>query len=353
MRTGFLFAWTAMLVVVGLASAQAPGTSPAPAGQSSSGQGAAAASDAGKAATDGKTATTPPTVQGMWDDAGNGSGGRCALLCGKPWGDAGDGKACNGWLDNNRFWFEGEYLLWRVHDATPPQMVQLFANTGINPSTGLDSSNARSGIRLTGGVWFDEGHCLGLEASFLYLDQKRSFSSTGILDVFSAGTMGIPPRVLVNLPVDTGSDVDPGDLLTTTTSGNSYFRLWGVEANLRRTIWFIGGFSFDALVGFRNMQLDETVSVNGDFTFSEPNPDESSPGPEDGRTVHMSTVDLLQTHDQFYGGQVGASFCYHCYRITVDGTAKFAVGGTAQQISTGGQTFQSAGLIEPSVGAPL
>src|SRR5947209_3696325 len=347
MRTGYLFSWTAMLVMVGLASAQAPGTSPAPAGQGATGQGAAAA-DAGKAAADAKTGTVPPTVQGVWDESASTSGGRCGLLCGKP------DKGCkDGWLDNNRLWFQGEYLLWRVNDATPPEMVQLFANTGINPSTGLDSTNAREGFRLAGGVWFDEGHCLGLEASFLFLDQKRSFSSTGTLDVFSAGTMGIPPRVLVNLPVDSGSDVDPGDLLTTTTTGSSYFRLWGVEANLRRTIWFIGGFSFDALVGFRYMQLDETVSVNGDFTFSEPNPDEATPGPEDGRTVHMSTVDLLQTHDQFYGGQVGASFCYHCYRITVDGTAKFAVGGTAQQISTGGQTFQSAGLIEPSVGAPL
>jgi len=49
MRTGFLFSWTAMLAV-GLASAQTPGSSPAPAGQSPSGQGAAAAPTDGKPA---------------------------------------------------------------------------------------------------------------------------------------------------------------------------------------------------------------------------------------------------------------------------------------------------------------
>ena len=352
MRTGFLFSWTTMLAV-GLASAQTPGSSPAPA-QSSSGQGAATAPTDGKPAADAKAGTAaPPNVQGVWDDSGNGSAGRCGLLCGRPLGHPGNNSSCNGWLDTNRLWVEGEYLLWRVHDATPPEMAALFAGTGVNPSTGLDSTNARSGLRLTAGVWFDETHCGGFEASFLFLDQKRSFTATGTQDVGLAGTTNLPPRVVTNLPVDTGSDVDPGGLLTSITTGSSYFRLWGAEANLRRTIWFIGGFSVDALVGFRNMNLDETVSLTGDFTFMEPNPDETTPSPEDGRTVHMSTVDMLQTHDQFYGGQVGASFCWHCYRITLDGTAKFAVGGTAQQISTGGQTFQSAGLIEPSVGAPL
>jgi Putative beta barrel porin-7 (BBP7) len=64
-------------------------------------------------------------------------------------------------------------------------------------------------------------------------------------------------------------------------------------------------------------------------------------------------VDLLETHDQFYGAQVGASFCWHFYRITLDGSAKFAVGGTAQQIRSGGQTNVDAGFIEPSPGAPL
>jgi hypothetical protein len=231
------------------------------------------------------------------------------------------------------------------------EVAQLFAGTGTNPTTGLDSTNARSGFRLSAGFWFDESHCLGFEASFLYLDMKRGFSAIGTQDVGIAGITAIPPRVVVNLPIDPPGDLDPGDLLTSITTGSSTFRLWGAEANFRRTVWWFGGFAFDVLAGFRQLNLDETVTLGGDFTFMEPSPDETTPGPEDGRTLHMRTVDTLQTHNQFYGGQVGASFAWHFYRVTLDGLAKFAVGGLTQQITSGGQTFVDAGLIEPSPGA--
>lgn len=353
MKTGFLFSWTAVLAV-GLASAQTPGSSPAPAGQPpAGGQGAAAAPSAnGQPAGQAGAAApaTPAGVQGAWDDSGNGTGGRCGLLCGRPWSTKGD-VCVDGCLQNNRWWVEGEYLLWRVHDSTPAEITGLFIGTGTNPSTGLDSTNARSGFRVTAGMWFDETHCGGFEASFFFLDQKRGWGATGTQDVGLNGTSMIPPRVILNLPIDPQGDLDPGDLLTSVLNGSSYFRLWGIEANLRRTVWWFGGFTCDILAGFRQMNLDETVSLGGDFTFSEPSPDEATPGPEDGRTVHMSTVDTVQTHDQFYGGQVGASFCWHWYRVTLDGTAKFAVGGTSQQITNGGQTMVSPGLIEPSPGA--
>src|SRR5438034_9162638 len=110
MRTGFLFSWTTMLAV-GLASAQTPGSSPAPA-QSPSGQGAAAAPTDGKPAADAKAGTAaPPNVQGVWYDSGNGSGGRCVLLCGRPLVHPGNNRSCNEWLDYIRLLVDEEYLL--------------------------------------------------------------------------------------------------------------------------------------------------------------------------------------------------------------------------------------------------
>src|SRR5437879_12689693 len=104
MKTGFLFSWTAVLAV-GLASAQTPGSSPAPAGQpASTGQGAAAAPSAnGQPAADAKAGAseTPAGVQGVWDDSGNGAGGRCGLLCSRPWATHGD-YAPDVCLDNNQ-----------------------------------------------------------------------------------------------------------------------------------------------------------------------------------------------------------------------------------------------------------
>lgn len=358
MRTGYLFSWTALLAVgwATLASAQTSGTPTAPGGSPAAGGPGApgASSGASDSKSSGSSATTssPAPLEGAWDD-GTGQGGKCGLLCGHPLLQKDNLPAHGEAWDTNRLWFGGEYLLWRIHDASPPDLAALFAATGVNASTGLDSSNARSGFRITGGVWFDDSHCCGLEASFFFMDMKRSFSAASTQDVFQAGVSNIPSRIVTNLPVDTGADLDPGDLLTSVTTGTSYFRLWGIEANFRRTVWWIGGLSVDVLAGFRNLNLDETVTLAGDFTFMEPNPDEAVPGPEDGRTVHMSTLDTVETHNQYYGGQVGASCTWHCYRLTVDALAKFGVGGTAQQISAGGQTFQSAGLIEPTVGAAL
>jgi hypothetical protein len=64
----------------------------------------------------------------------------------------------------------------------------------------------------------------------------------------------------------------------------------------------------------------------------------------------MSTLDTAQAHNQFYGAQVGVSFCWHCYRLTMDGSAKFAVGGTSQQVTTGGLTTLDAGVFENQMG---
>jgi len=357
MRTGYLFSWTALLAV-GLASAQTSGTSSAPAGSSPPANPGAASGGTTDSKSAGSSAmqssTSGVTTEGSWDVGDGCQSGKCCLLGGRPLLRNGEGVNHGEVWETNRWWFSGEYLLWRVQDGNPPELASLFAATGINSSTGLDSGSARSGFRISGGYWLDESHCTGFEASFLFLDLKRSFSAASTQDAFQAGVGNIPARIVANLPVDTGMDLDPGDLLTSITTGTSYFRLWGIEANFRRTVWWIGGISVDLLAGFRNMQLDETVSVAGDFTFSEPNPDETTgPTVEDGRTVHMSTLDTIETHNQFYGGQVGASFTWHFYRLTVDGLAKFAVGGNNQQITAGGQTFQSAGLIEPTIGAPL
>ncbi len=368
MRTGFWTTLTAVLAV-GMASAQTPESVPPPAGAApGTAKGPINGSAAtGAASADGKTpssASQPadPNSQGLWDEPGNCSNGKCGLDAGRRgWGLGDHNGDANGkcWCEQNNNWFvTAEYLLWRVNDSTPAEMAGLFAGTGINPNTGLDSTSARSGFRLTGQRWFDD-HCTGLEVSGFFMDMKRSFGTGATLDVGSAGLATIPPRVVRNLPVDLPGDLDPGDLLTSTFNGTTYFRVWGAEANLLRSSGIIGGFKTYVLAGFRTLKLDETMTMTGDFTFQEPaldGPVEAAPpvpGIEDGRTIHMSTLDIVQTSNQYYGAQVGAGFDWHWYRVTVDALAKFGVGGLAQQVTTGGTTFQSAGFIEPTPGAPL
>ena len=365
MRTGFWTALTAVLAV-GMASAQTPESVPAPAGSAGgTGKGSInGASAAPAASSDGKTPApaNPPAdmnTQGLWDDPAASTGGKCGPGgCRGGWGlgnhRGGANEPC--WCEqNNNVFFTAEYLLWRVNDSAPAEMVGLFVGSGINPNTGLDSTSARSGFRLTAEGWMPD-HILGFQASGFFIDMKRSFGTGATIDVGSVGLASVPPRVILNLPVDLPGDLDPGDLLTSTFVGTTYFRAWGAEANMLRNAGLIGGFRTYVLAGFRYLQIDETMHLNGDFTFQEPNPDETVPplSPlENGRTVHMTTIDDIEAHNQYYGAQVGAGFDWHWFRVTVDAVAKFGVGGLAQQVQSGGSTFQSAGLLEAAPGAPL
>jgi len=330
MRTGYLYSWTALLAV-GLASAQTPGTAPAPAGSApAAAQGAPAASTGTGDAKTTHSASTGTGVEGAWDDGGSCQGGKCGLLSGHPLLRNGDNANHGELWDTNRGWFGAEYLLWRGNDFL---------------------GDSRSGFRVTGGIWADESHCTGFEAIFLYLDLKRSTSAVATKDLSTGIPAGTPGNV-VSLIADQGSAINTGDLLTSAITNTSYFRMWGLEGNFRRTVWWIGGFSFDAIAGFRYLNLDETINATGDFTFQDFNAGE--PGglvsPADPRTTHMSTLDTAQAHNQFYGAQVGVSFCWHCYRLTMDGSAKFAVGGNSQQVTTGGLTTLDAGVFENMMG---
>jgi hypothetical protein len=343
------------VLAVGIASAQPPESSPVPPANSpGAAKGAANNGSAAAASTDNKAPNSAnpgdSNTQGLWD-AAPGNGGSCPSgTCGRRGWGLHNGNEC--WCErNNNVFVTAEYLLWRVNDNAPAEMVGLFAGTGINPNTGLDSGSARSGFRISA-LGFLPDKCTGVEVSGFFLDQKRSFGNGAAIDVGTQGLGSVSPRVINNLPVDLPGDLDTGDILTSLFTGTTYFRAWGAELNLHRLTGQFGGFKTYVLAGFRNFQLDETMSLSGDFTFQEPNPDETTgPTLEDGRTVHMTTIDAVEAHNQYYGAQVGAGFDWHWYRVTVDALAKFGVGGTAEQVQTGGTTFLSPGFVEPTPGA--
>jgi hypothetical protein len=361
MRTGFWTTVTAVLAV-GMASAQTPESVPAPVGNTGgAGKGpvnntaGAAASSSDAKAPNSANQHADANTQGLWDEPANGGACRSGTCTGRRGWGQNNGEA-NGtcWCErNNNFFVTAEYLLWRVNDSAPQEMIGLFVGSGISPNTGMDSGSARSGFRLSA-LGYLPDHCTGIEASGFFIDLKRSFGTGAAIDVGNAGLSSISPRVVKNLPVDLPGDLDPGDILTSLFTGTTYFRAWGAELNVHRITGDFGGFKTYILAGFRNFNLDETMTLSGDITFNEPNPDETTgPSVEDGRTVHMTTIDTIEAHNQYYGAQVGAGFDWHWYRVTVDALAKFGVGGTAEQVTAGGTTFLSPAFIEPTAGAPL
>jgi hypothetical protein len=136
MRTGFWTTLTAVLAV-GMASAQTPESVPPPAGTApGTGRGSInGAAVTGAASADGKApnsanAPSDSNIQGLWDDQGNCSNGKCGVGAGRrAWGLGDHNGDTNGkcWCEQNNNWFvTAEYLLWRVNDSTPAEMEGLF-----------------------------------------------------------------------------------------------------------------------------------------------------------------------------------------------------------------------------------
>jgi hypothetical protein len=68
----------------------------------------------------------------------------------------------------------------------------------------------------------------------------------------------------------------------------------------------------------------------------------------------MHTIDNVEVRNNYYAGQVGASFeAYVCDRLFFSGFAKVAVGGNREYASLSGSTVLDATTIETHAGGPF
>lgn len=248
-------------------------------------------------------------------------------------------------------WASAEYLLWRLSGGTPPDVQHLLL-TGVGSD--LSPDRYHSGIRASAGFRLGCDWADSVEVTGFYLQRlKGNFQATESIDPFTNRAL-IPDAIVVRLPLDPAGDLDAADRLTSTFTGSSSRQIWGVEANVRSPRWFIGPVSFDFLAGVRNINLDESLVVNGVYVFAEPlsDPDEVPGNPENGRIHSMRTFDSVSTHNRFFGGQVGTSVGFYFGDLSLNAQAKVAVGGTFQRVRVVGSTIQDEADIEPSAGAP-
>jgi hypothetical protein len=160
--------------------------------------------------------------------------------------------------------------------------------------------------------------------------------------------------VAARLPLDPPGDLDPGDSMTTVLHARTSRQLWGVEANCRTDRCCFGPLSFDFLVGLRHLNLQESLTLTGDFTFAEPlsDPDEVPGNPENGRPRTMHTFDSVTTRNYYFGGQIGTTLGLAFGGLTLDGTCKVGLGANYQQVRAYGSSTLDPAVIEPSAGAP-
>ncbi len=273
-----------------------------------------------------------------------------------------------------RFWGDFEYLLWWYKAAPAP--VPLVTTGSLNdsvpgaigqPGTRVLfggqplSTPAQSGYRLTLGSWLNDCNTLGVEASAFYFQPGNVAFST------SSNAAGLP---IIGVPFldrtpagfnpgaggwsgiayQTGGPNTQAVLLAangTTLFGNvnvnATSELWGAEFNTVINLMSSENFKLNALVGFRFIDLTESLGVNfASFpTFVGT--------PEPFRAVTIN--DLFRTRNEFYGGQLGLRGEWSGKWLFASVGGKIALGATNEVVEISGRFTDPLPFIYRSFGA--
>jgi hypothetical protein len=295
----------------------------------------------------------PP--MGQSGDCGGNCGGNCGGDCGSCGGgcftSCWNDSCCESGCDNcdgcdyecyapyDRWYFGAEYLMWwGKGDRLPPLVTTGSAADPIpgalgQPGTALLFGNeeigddVRMGVRFSGGFWFTEDRCWGLYGSVFFLNEQTNeffaaSSGTPVLArPFVDFTPGTPTFGQENSQLKGLNNVVAGFVKVDHST-----RLWGGDANVRYNWCCTPAHSFDIILGYRGMSLEDDLAINELISSHDP----QSPG-------SILITDTFQTSNRFNGGQIGF---LHEWRLgerwSLGLKAKVALGNTRQKVMIAG-----------------
>ena len=248
----------------------------------------------------------------------------------------------------SRFWVRGEYLLWWIRDSHFPALITtsvpgasalpgVLGQPGTTVLFGGDVDNqVRSGGRFTGGFWLDDAQTIGLEANFFFLG-SRSVR-------FDRASSGAPGSEIIARPFfDVMGGTQNAQLVAFPgiASGevhlSSSSRLQGAELDMLsnpRGTPSGSNYWVSLLSGFRYLQLEEGLGIT---ESSHVNPALPAGPPLFGGSS-ITIADQFDTHNYFYGGQIGAQMEIYWGRLSVNAVGKVALGATHEVVDIHGAT---------------
>lgn len=279
--------------------------------------------------------TTGCGLGSWWQDCRNRLGGifdPCNACCGP----------------RNRFWVRGEYLIWGISQQRVPPLVTMSPDgnplnlplgTGIVTYGGNDPNNQTfNGGRISAGFWFPNHDNWGLDASYFALGQRHGnyfAASNGLPGSPAIGRPTIefaPGAPFFGVPTQVAETTAalgvPGSI-----NVQSNTQLWGADMNLRRKLWCGQTFWIDGLIGYRHLELRESISIAENI----------GPVLINGVPSMTTVYDRFGTLNTFNGGQIGLDGEWRFRpRWTLGFTGKLAAGNMHQLVVIEGQTTQAA-----------
>lgn len=242
----------------------------------------------------------------------------------------------------DRFWFDADYLYWKIKNSPEPVPLVVGQNAKGQPFTGTFLGDRdidlgwRSGGKFALGYWFDNSGCLGIECNYFFLGNKSKQFGVGTAD-------NLAPRLRIPY-FDVNLDAEDSIALSTPGrfAGNAYLKLknsmQGAELNVIALVPSCDPFmSFGLLAGFRYWNFDEDLKfiVNSGLV--------STPS-------IFNTIDKFNVQNNFYGGQLGASFDYHYCSFFFNLKGKVALGAMYQKLGIHG-AFETNEISDTATGA--
>ena len=251
-------------------------------------------------------------------------------------------QALNNTIFSDRLTLTGEYLLWFVRaQALPPLLTTSSpqfngilgqGDTQVVYGNQTPTNTRHSGARF--GAQYKLNETWGVDTNIWFLGRNSS--------EFRASSDQFPVLARPFFNVNSNSNFSQliaSPLLSTgAASIVSETSLWGAEANIRRGIWCFGCNRVDALLGFRYLNLSESLQITETFQRT-PNSNTGIGVP----TVAGGTVtDRFRTENHFYGVNLGLAGELNRGWWYVQGRATVGLGSMNQIVElTGSQALNN------------
>ncbi len=252
-------------------------------------------------------------------------------------------------LNRYRFYASFEYMAWALTGNQTPALVTSSSNLaaappgalyqpGTNVLYGGDAGDLGTGLtnggRVKVGMWWNRAQDFATEFTFFGMgnnDTSTTFQSFGN----TATPNPVLGRPFVNALnnrqavefVGVPGSVNQGSGLGGTVTVSDQTQFYGGDLNARFGIRRGCNWTIDALAGVRNLNLNDTLSINETLYGTS------------GRGDSYVVNDSFSTQNTFWGGQLGVMLGYNYKRWAFDTTLKVALGQTNVNADISGNTL--------------